>query len=134
MPGLPPRVVFHSPCISFPRARATILSDTADSNVLIHCNLMKVKGQWCTRTMSVLTTDIEPRSEAFQANRAAIEALVQDLRRQAERIRLGGSESAREKHLARGKLLVRDRVRALVDPRSPFLELSQLAAHGLYGE
>jgi 3-methylcrotonyl-CoA carboxylase beta subunit len=84
--------------------------------------------------MSVLTTDIEPSSEAFQANRAAMKALVDDLRAQADRIRLGGSQSAREKHLARGKLLVRDRVRALIDPGCPFLELSQLAAHGLYGE
>jgi 3-methylcrotonyl-CoA carboxylase beta subunit len=84
--------------------------------------------------MSVLPTDIEPRSEAFQRNRSAMKALVDDLRAQAERIRLGGSRSAREKHLGRGKLLVRDRVRALIDPGSPFLELSQLAAHGLYGE
>jgi 3-methylcrotonyl-CoA carboxylase beta subunit len=84
--------------------------------------------------MSVLTTDIEPRAEAFQANRAAMKALVDDLRAQAERIRLGGSQSAREKHIRRGKLLVRDRVRALIDPGSPFLELSQLAGHGLYGE
>jgi 3-methylcrotonyl-CoA carboxylase beta subunit len=63
-----------------------------------------------------------------------MKALVDDLRAQAERIRLGGSQSAREKHLGRGKLLVRDRVRALIDPGSPFLELSQLAGHGLYGE
>jgi 3-methylcrotonyl-CoA carboxylase beta subunit len=84
--------------------------------------------------MSVLTSDIEPRSEAFQANSAAMKALVDDLHAQAERIRLGGSQSAREKHLGRGKLLVRDRVRALIDPGSPFLELSQLAGHGLYGE
>ena len=84
--------------------------------------------------MPVLTSDIEPRSEAFQANSAAMKALVDDLHAQAERIRLGGSQSARERHLGRGKLLVRDRVRALIDPGSPFLELSQLAAHGLYGE
>ena len=84
--------------------------------------------------MFVLLTDIEPRSEAFEANRAAMKALVDDLRAQADRIRLGGSQSAREKHVGRGKMLVRDRIRALVDPGSPFLELSQLAAHGLYGE
>jgi len=84
--------------------------------------------------MSVLATAIESRSEAFQANAAAMKELVDDLRAQAERIRLGGSQSAREKHLSRGKLLARDRVRALIDPGSPFLELSQLAAHGLYGE
>jgi 3-methylcrotonyl-CoA carboxylase beta subunit len=61
-------------------------------------------------------------------------ALVEDLRAQAERIRQGGPESARKRHLARGKLLVRDRIRTLLDPGSPFLELSQLAACGMYGE
>jgi 3-methylcrotonyl-CoA carboxylase beta subunit len=61
-------------------------------------------------------------------------ALVEDLKAQAERIRQGGSDNARKRHLARGKLLVRDRIRTLVDPGSPFLELSQLAAYGMYGE
>jgi 3-methylcrotonyl-CoA carboxylase beta subunit len=82
----------------------------------------------------VLTSGIDPRSETFQANAAAMGGLVSDLRCQVNLIRQGGSESAREKHLARGKLLPRDRVRALIDPASPFLELSQLAAHGMYGE
>ena len=61
-------------------------------------------------------------------------ALTGDLRAQAERIREGGSAGAREKHLSRGKLLPRDRVRVLLDPGTPFLELSQLAAHGMYDE
>ena len=82
----------------------------------------------------VLTSSIDPRSEAFQANAVAMGGLVADLRRQADMIRQGGTESAREKHLARGKLLPRDRVRALIDPASPFLELSQLAANGMYRE
>jgi 3-methylcrotonyl-CoA carboxylase beta subunit len=51
---------------------------------------------------------------------------------QADRVREGGGAGAREKHLARGKLLPRDRVRALIDPASPFLEIGQLAAHGMY--
>ena len=51
----------------------------------------------------------------------------------AERVRLGGGEVARARHVGRGKLLPRDRVRALLDPLSPFLEIGQLAAHGLYG-
>src|ERR1700759_5283710 len=59
--------------------------------------------------------------------------LVADLRDRLEGGRGGGSESAREKHTARGKLLVRDRVDRLLDPGSPFLELSPLAATGLYG-
>jgi 3-methylcrotonyl-CoA carboxylase beta subunit len=83
--------------------------------------------------MSVLKSAVDTRSEEFQANRRAMEALVQDLKDTVARIKEGGGERAREKHLARGKMLPRERVRALVDPGSPFLELSQLAAHGMYG-
>jgi 3-methylcrotonyl-CoA carboxylase beta subunit len=60
--------------------------------------------------------------------------LVADLRERLATARLGGTESARTKHTDRGKLLVRDRVDALLDPGSPFLELSALAATGMYGE
>src|SRR6186713_1415676 len=60
--------------------------------------------------------------------------LVADLRERLAAARLGGSESAREKHTARGKLLARDRVDRLLDPGSPFLELSPLAATGMYGD
>ena len=60
--------------------------------------------------------------------------LVADLRARLAAARQGGSESAREKHTARGKLLVRDRVDRLLDPGSPFLELSALAATGMYGD
>ena len=60
-------------------------------------------------------------------------ALVEDLRRELATAALGGSERARERHVGRGKLLPRERVDRLVDPSSPFLELSPLAAHGLYG-
>ena len=61
-------------------------------------------------------------------------ALVADLRERLAVVRRGGSESAREKHTARGKLLVRDRVDRLLDPGSPFLELSALAATGMYDD
>ena len=84
--------------------------------------------------MPVLDSSIDTRSDAFRANRRAMEALVADLRTEADRIREGGSPGARERHVGRGKLLPRDRVRALIDAGSPFLELSQLAAHGMYGE
>src|SRR5579875_974048 len=60
-------------------------------------------------------------------------AAVEDLREKVAAIRIGGGEAARQRHLARGKLLPRDRVRALIDPVSPFLEIGQLAAHGMYG-
>src|SRR5687768_3502286 len=59
--------------------------------------------------------------------------LVAELRERLARARQGGSESARRKHTDRGKLLVRDRVDLLLDPGSPFLELSPLAAFGMYG-
>ncbi len=84
--------------------------------------------------MPALTTSIDTRSDAFRANAAAMQALVEDLRAKAELARKGGSESARQKHVARGKLLPRDRVDTLVDPGSPFLEVGQLAAYGMYGE
>jgi 3-methylcrotonyl-CoA carboxylase beta subunit len=64
---------------------------------------------------------------------AAHRELVADLRSELARAALGGPERARRRHVERGKLLPRDRVDALVDPCSPFLELSPLAAHGLYG-
>jgi len=79
-----------------------------------------------------LKSALDPRSAEFQENSAAMAALVQDLHRTANTIRLGGGETARARHLARGKLLPRDRVRTLIDPASPFLEIGQLAAHGLY--
>jgi 3-methylcrotonyl-CoA carboxylase beta subunit len=82
--------------------------------------------------MTVLSTSLDRRAEPFAANAAAMKALVEDLRERAEAIRAGGGEEARRRHLARGKLLPRERVRALLDPGSPFLEFSQLAAYGMY--
>ena len=84
--------------------------------------------------MTIVGSAVDPRDETFQANAAAMRTLVETLRDTVERIRLGGGEAARKKHLDRGKLLPRDRIRALIDPGSPFLELSQLAALGLYGD
>jgi 3-methylcrotonyl-CoA carboxylase beta subunit len=82
--------------------------------------------------MTILTTALDPRSEAFRANDAAIRGLVADLRHKLAKIQEGGGEDARRRHLARGKLLPRERVRLLLDPGSPFLELSALAAYGMY--
>ena len=83
--------------------------------------------------MSQLTTALDLRSAPARANAARMAALVQELRATVDRVRLGGGEGARARHTGRGKLLPRDRVRMLLDPGSPFLEFSQLAAHGLYG-
>ena len=82
--------------------------------------------------MERLPTTVDPASEAFRANRTHHLALVEDLREVPAAAALGGSEHARERHVSRGKLLPRDRVEALLDPGTPFLELSPLAAHGLY--
>ena len=84
--------------------------------------------------MGVLTSNLSTRSEAFQANAKAMQAAVDDLRLQMSLSAQGGGEAARAKHTARGKLLPRERIRLLLDPGSPFLELSQLAGHGMYGE
>ncbi|SFL00599.1 carboxyl transferase domain-containing protein [Falsiroseomonas stagni] len=84
--------------------------------------------------MGVIPTSADPRSDSFRANAARMAALVADLRATVERIRLGGGETARKRHTDRGKLLPRDRIRTLIDPASPFLEFSQLAAQGMYGE
>ena len=82
--------------------------------------------------MPVLESKLKPRSAEFQANAAAMHALVQDLNVQIARSALGGGEVARAKHTGRGKLLPRERIQMLLDPGTPFLELSPLAAMGLY--
>jgi len=82
--------------------------------------------------MSTLKTSLNARSAEFRANAEAMAALVADLRAKIERIALGGGAAARAKHIARGKLLPRERVRTLLDAGSPFLELSQLAALDMY--
>ena len=84
--------------------------------------------------MSVIVSQIEPRSPEFQANDARLRAVTADLQRELARHAEGGGAKAREKHTARGKLLPRERIRALLDPGSPFLELSPLAAHGMYDD
>ena len=83
--------------------------------------------------MTAIKSAIDTRGAEFRANAAALRALVEDLRGKVAQVSRGGSEEARQKHLARGKLLVRDRVDGLLDPGAPFLELSQLAAWGMYG-
>jgi 3-methylcrotonyl-CoA carboxylase beta subunit len=82
--------------------------------------------------MPALASRLSPRSEDFKANAAAMRALVDDLKAQLARVVQGGGEGPRAKHLARGKLLPRDRVEMLLDPDTPFLEVAPLAAHGMY--
>lgn len=82
--------------------------------------------------MPKIATQIDPKSPAFQANDAHLRQLVQDLKARLQQAALGGGDKARAKHTERGKLLPRERIRALLDDGSPFLELSPLAAQGMY--
>jgi 3-methylcrotonyl-CoA carboxylase beta subunit len=79
-----------------------------------------------------LSSAADPASEAFRANAAAHTALSSELRDRLAAARLGGGERSRARHVARGKLLPRDRVDGLLDPGSPFLEVAPLAAEGMY--
>jgi 3-methylcrotonyl-CoA carboxylase beta subunit len=82
--------------------------------------------------MTVLHSQLNPRSADFAANAAAMRTVVEDLKAHLEKIAVGGGEAARAKHTARGKLLPRDRVQMLLDPGTPFLEVAPLAALNMY--
>ena len=82
--------------------------------------------------MTLIASKIDPRSAEFRANATQLRSSVDDLRNELAKAALGGGDKARAKHTGRGKLLPRERIRALLDPGSPFLELSPLAAHGMY--
>ncbi len=82
--------------------------------------------------MAVLTSSISTRSETFKANREAMLAAIAEAEEAGSIALRGGGEAARERHVARGKLLPRDRVATLLDPGSPLLEIGLTAAHGLY--
>ena len=84
--------------------------------------------------MPVIKSRLDNSSPAFKANAEHHRALADGLRAEVARIAEGGGPEAQKKHTARGKLLPRERVRGLLDPGTPFLEFSQLAAHGMYGD
>ena len=84
--------------------------------------------------MSTIASKIDARSTEFATNRTAMEASVAALRDLLRRNALGGSAAARDKHTGAAKLLVRERVDALLDPGAPFLELSPLAAQDVYDD
>jgi 3-methylcrotonyl-CoA carboxylase beta subunit len=86
------------------------------------------------KPMAKIASKIDVRAPEFAANRAAMQSLVEDLRVTLQHNSAGGSAAARAKHSKAGKLLARERIEALLDPGSPFLELSALAAQGVYGE
>ncbi|HWG06843.1 MAG TPA: carboxyl transferase domain-containing protein, partial [Beijerinckiaceae bacterium] len=82
--------------------------------------------------MAILATHVDPHSSESAANRAAWAQLAAELRERRAAAVMGGPERARARHVARGKLLPRDRVMQLLDPGSPFLEIAPLAAFGMY--
>ena len=84
--------------------------------------------------MQVIKSQLNPRSEEFRANAKQMRTLVDELRAKSAQTAKGGGEAARQKHLARGKLLPRDRVDQLIDPGTPFLEIGQMAANGMYDD
>ena len=84
--------------------------------------------------MAVIESKLNTRSDGYRENHAHIKAKLSELRNRVQAVKLGGGTRSRERHLSRGKLLPRDRVRALLDPGTPFLELSQLAAFEVYDD
>src|SRR5262245_4656537 len=82
--------------------------------------------------MELLESQLETATDDFKANAAHHRALAAELKRHFEQIKQGGGSSLVERHKARGKLFVRERIERLLDPGTAFLELSPLAAHGLY--
>ncbi|KIL97233.1 Methylcrotonyl-CoA carboxylase carboxyl transferase subunit [Paramagnetospirillum magnetotacticum MS-1] len=84
--------------------------------------------------MSVIKSSVNPRSDEFKANAEATQDLVDDLKKVVAQVKMGGGQAMRERHIARGKLLPRERIRRLLDVGSPFLEFSQLAAWDMYSK
>ncbi|MCK4509110.1 MAG: methylcrotonoyl-CoA carboxylase, partial [Desulfuromonadales bacterium] len=82
--------------------------------------------------MTILNSSLKTNSPDYQDNAEAMGELIADLRKRVAKIKLGGSEKSRAKHISRGKLLPRERIRQLLDVGSPFLELSQFAASEVY--
>jgi len=82
--------------------------------------------------MAILDSPVDIKSLEFRTNAAQMRALVEELKRRRAEAAMGGPARARERHVARGKLLPRERVLRLIDPGAPFLELSPLAANGMY--
>src|ERR1043166_8571106 len=82
--------------------------------------------------MAQLKSKVDTGTGEFRRNDEAMRVLVTELRDKTVAAARGGSDEARQKHLSRGKLLVRDRIKALIDPDSQLMEFSALAAHGMY--
>ena len=97
------------------------------------CRLLGRQVTGSLRKGSVWQTQVEVNSDVFKENDAALRADVEKLKSRCSEVCRGGGEKYQQLHQSRGKLLPRDRIQKLIDPGSPFLELSQLAAYDLYG-
>jgi 3-methylcrotonyl-CoA carboxylase beta subunit len=84
--------------------------------------------------VTAIVSTVDTASREFRTNETAMRDLIEELQQRRTKAAEGGPSRARERHLSRGKLLPRDRVMTLIDPGAPFLELSPLAADGMYGE
>lgn len=84
--------------------------------------------------MPSFVSTIDPTAPDYKSNELAMRAVIEELRAVTAAVRIGGGEAARERHIGRGKLPVRERIDMLLDPGSPFLELSPLAAHNVYDD
>src|SRR5215475_9924048 len=84
--------------------------------------------------MGIIQSHIDTHSDDFKQNAAVYEPLIEELRAALADVKEGGKAEARAKHEARGKLFVRERIERLLDPDTPFLELSPLAAHEVYDD
>ena len=82
--------------------------------------------------MAIIKSQIDTTSKDFVANDEHMRGLVADLQKQLDLVEMGGGEKARNKHTKRGKLLARQRIKQLIDPGTPFLELSPMAAFNMY--
>src|SRR5262245_54373350 len=82
--------------------------------------------------MSIIESRISPQSQSFAANRAALKETVDGFKQRQEKARQGGGEEADARHKSRGKMLARERIQALIDPGTEFLEFSSLAATDMY--
>src|ERR1700716_3371139 len=83
--------------------------------------------------MSAIKSQLDTRAAEFRANAERMKGLIADLRKKIAAVSLGGDQAARDRHVARGQMLPRERGDKLLDPGSPFLEIGQLAAWGMYG-
>lgn len=112
---LPRRTTLQSQCIHFQRRRAATYTSPHHS-----------------KQLSVIQTAVDKNSNGYKENAAAMSEYMSLLTSLHEKAAKGGPEKSRQKHVERGKLLVRDRITALIDPGSSFLELSALAGHDMY--